>query len=95
MMFCGLLVVLAALGLAYLLWLKAAKEAGWQKLVGQILAAAIAVVAIIALLHGGMMCKKMGWKMCGMGKDKGAACPMMDSKGDMGHKMMEKAAEKK
>jgi len=65
-----LLGVLSLLGFAYIIWVLAAKESGGIKLTGQIIAGAIAVLAIIMFLYGTYGGIR-GGGVCGMGMGMG------------------------
>ncbi|MBI5700481.1 hypothetical protein HZC34_01385 [Candidatus Saganbacteria bacterium] len=97
MMMClgSTLILISILGFAYILYTFASKESGSIKLIGTILAAIIAILAIVLLVYGGMnkgamrykcdmgmggMMKHDGMKMDGMmGKDM-KGCPVMKDK---------------
>lgn len=76
-------------GFAYILWVLGAKESGSLKVIGQIISAVIAVLALIVLLYSGIWGGLMGhadrWSHHGMGST------MMDQggKGDMKMMMQE------
>ncbi len=54
----ALLLFVLVLGFAYIVWLKALKHEGVTKIVGQIIALATLILAIITLVYSGMS----GWK---------------------------------
>lgn len=47
-----ILLVVLLLGFAYIIWVLAAKESGNVKIVGQVIAAIIAILAVIVLIYG-------------------------------------------
>jgi hypothetical protein len=69
MIWMGLLWLLSVLGFAYILWILASKEGGNIKLVGQLLAIGIALVALIVAIYCSITCGQ--GRQCGMmGPDK-------------------------
>ena len=86
----SLLSLLMVLGFAYIVWILAKKEAGWINTTGQVIACALAVVAVIifivSLTYSGSMMKGMcgmtGPSMKGMDREK-----MMDMMKDREGKM--------
>lgn len=91
---CLVLGVFLILGFAFLVWVAAAKESGTTKLLGQIIAVVIVVLAILSLLfglkYGGKMKHGMGmWQMREKGK-----MMMMDQKMMMHEKMMKECPVK-
>ncbi|MFH1347514.1 MAG: hypothetical protein ABIH22_02380 [Candidatus Margulisiibacteriota bacterium] len=91
MIFGSLLMVASLLGFAFIIWVLAVKEKGNVKMVGQVIAIVIAVMAAIILLYGTIYGGMMGR---GAWCDKGA-----DYYKDMGpgsdmHERMEKWMDK-
>ncbi len=80
MIWFGLLWLAGLLGFAYIIWVLAIKENGSLKLVGQLIAAALAIITIVIFVYAALYGCKMGM----MHK-----CGMMDGgKMEMMHKMM-------
>ena len=63
MILTSLLMCFIVLGFGYIVWLKAAKQTGSTKLVGQIIAIVIIVLAVVLCLYGGMKANKMKHQM--------------------------------
>ena len=81
-----LLAVSLLLGFAYILWVIASKESGNVKLIGQVISAVIAVLAVVILLGGvyGSLTGKAG--MCGAMKGGHMGSGMMEKPGMMQQK---------
>ena len=67
MFWVSLLATLLLLGFAYIVWTLASKETANTKLTGQIISGAIAILAIIFFLYGGIYGGLMGRGMHGYG----------------------------
>ena len=63
MILSSLLMCFIVLGFGYIVWLKAAKQTGSTKLVGQIIAIVIIVLAVVLCVYGGMKAGKMKHQM--------------------------------
>ena len=85
MFWASLLGTLLLLGFAYIIWVLASKETANTKLAGQIIAGAVAVLAIIFFLYGGVWGGLMG-----RGGMHGMTGPSMMGKGMMGPEQMDK-----
>ncbi len=75
MFFGGVIVFAALVGLAYLIWVEAKRETGGLKGFGQVIAIALAFIALVLFLYGGIyggLMSKGSWR-----------CPMMSGQGDM------------
>jgi len=81
-----LLAVVLLLGFAYIVWVLSAKEKGNIKIVGQVIAIIVTVLALWILLYGGVYGGMMGKGMHGRS---GRGYKMMD-KGEKSYKFMEK-----
>lgn len=77
------------LGFTYVVWILAGKESGAVKLIGQIIAVVVALLALALILHGGIYGGKMKMKMM----HGGMMCPM--DKMEMPAKTMPAAPAKK
>lgn len=96
----SLLVLFLVLGFAHIIWILSVKESGLSKLLGQIVAAVIAVLVIALYIYGMAAGPKMHKGMMGSGMgpgmmNKGMMCPdMMDKKMEMKKEMMKKMMPK-
>ena len=95
MILSSLLMCFIVLGFGYIIWLKAAKQTGSTKLVGQIISIVIIVLAVVLCLYGGMKAGKMKQQM--MDKDMMMKQEMMkqDVSGNMDKHEMKKMMMKK
>ena len=85
-----LLATFVVIGFAYIIWVLASKETAGTKLLGQIIAAVVAILAVILLVYGGLSWQKMAKNCtCGQGSSM-MGCGMMGGPQMMGKGMMGK-----
>ncbi|MBI5399933.1 hypothetical protein HZB07_04930 [Candidatus Saganbacteria bacterium] len=92
----SLIMIAGLLGFSYIVWVLANKETGTTKIVGQVLAAVIIILSLLAGYHSMVRCNKMQSSKMGCPMEKMDGMPGREMHGHgMMDKMMEKPMEKK